>query len=93
LFVSQETAFALLGITPRKFRDLLVPLCRSSVVRIGKSALIPVDVAEGTLRALGSTKLGSSVERDQDSAETQPLDDELDSADAVLYALGRRRAG
>ncbi len=54
LFVSQDTAFAVLGIAPRKFREVLVPMCRGFVVRVGKSALIPVDVAEDKLRSLAA---------------------------------------
>jgi hypothetical protein len=32
--VSQETAFAVLGLTPRKFLDVLAPRCRVGVERI-----------------------------------------------------------
>ena len=91
LFVSQETAFALLGISPRKFRDLLVPLCRDAVVRMGKSALIPVDVAEDTLRELAvGAKVGEGGEAEE-AAPGPEDDDDVHTADDILRALGRRR--
>jgi hypothetical protein len=93
LFVSQETAFAVLGITPRKFRELLVPLCRGSVVRVGKSALIPADVAEGTLRSLAVGGIGGDAQDDPEPTNDRADDDdELQTADDILRALGRRRA-
>lgn len=93
LFVSQETAFAVLGITPRKFRELLVPLCSGSVVRVGKSALIPADVAEGTLRSLSADAASGEADDGPDAANDAAVDDEkVQTADDILRALGRRRA-
>lgn len=92
LFVSQETAFAVLGITPRKFREWIVPMCRGFVARVGKSALIPVDVAEGKLRSLAAAAEGLDAEDDSELEEDPPDDDEPQTVDAILHALGRRRA-
>lgn len=91
LFVSQETAFAVLGITPRRFREWLVPLCRDSVVRMGKTALIPADVAEEKLRGL-TVDAGGDATDDPDLVRNDPRQDELQTVDAILHALGRRRA-
>ncbi len=93
IFVSQETAFAVLDITPRKFREWLVPLCRESVVRMGKSALIPADVAEGKLRGLAVKAAVGDVDDNPDPPQDEPTDgEELQTVDAILHALGRRRA-
>jgi hypothetical protein len=92
LFVSQDTAFAVLGIAPRKFREVLVPMCRGFVVRVGKSALIPVDVAEDKLRSLAAGPEGVDEEHDRELMEDTPDDEQPQTADAILHALGRRRA-
>jgi len=92
LFVSQETAFAILGIAPRKFRELLVPMCRGFVVRVGKSALIPVDVAEGKLRSLAADAGAAEVDDDTEFNGDGRDDEQPQTVDAILHALGRRRA-
>ena len=95
LFVSQETAFVVLGITPRKFLDLVVPMCLDSVVRIGKSALIPADVAEGKLLALAArgatTNPTATTERADGEANDDYDGDGVQTADQILRGLGRRR--
>jgi hypothetical protein len=93
IFVSQETAFAVLGITPRKFRELLVPMCQGFVVRMGKSVLIPADVAEGSLRSLSADAArGEADDSGHDANDEADDDDNLQTADDILHALGRRRA-
>ncbi len=52
-FVSQETALTILGLTPRKFLDVLVPRCRREVVRVGRTVLVPTEAAELALRIHG----------------------------------------
>ncbi len=98
LFVSQETAFVVLGITPRKFLDLVVPMCRDSVVRIGKSALIPADVAEGRLLALAargaSANPTTATARGDGDGDGDGKNDDGEGAqtvDEILRRLGRQR--
>src|ERR1035438_9579279 len=43
-----------MGLSPRKFLEVLVPKCAGDVVRVGRTVLIPLDVAEGALRALST---------------------------------------
>ena len=92
LFVSQDNSFAILGITPRKFREVVVPMCRDAVVRIGKSALVPTDIAERRLCALasgrGAEDLGPAIEPANDRDDN---DDETQTVDEILRALGRQR--
>ena len=84
-FVSQDSSPALLGLSPRKFLEVLVPKCAGDVVRVGRTVLIPLDVAEGALRAL-------STGGDDDTKSTAN-DDTLTptSVDAVLATVGMRR--
>jgi hypothetical protein len=93
VFVSQETAFAVLGITPRKFREVLVPMCHGFVVRVGKSALIPVDVAEGKLCLLAVDGHAVDAEDGPGLTDEPPDDEQPQTVDAILHALGRRRGG
>ena len=53
-FVSQDSSPALLGLCARKFLEVLVPRCREDAVRVGRTVLIPLDVAEAALRAIRS---------------------------------------
>lgn len=86
-FVSQDTAFAVLGLTARKFLDLVVPRCRGDVVRVGRTVLLPIEVAETTLRCLASDSAEVEAQRDDDDG--QPV-----SVDQVLASVGvRRRVG
>jgi hypothetical protein len=87
-FVSQDSSPALLGLCARKFLDVLVPRCASDVVRVGRTVLIPLDVAEGALRSL-STGPGDNVDTPQDDEDAHPA-----GVDALLASVGmRRRAG
>jgi hypothetical protein len=83
-FVSQETSFAVLGLTPRKFLDLLVPRCRGEVVRVGRTVLVPLEVAEARLRSLAGDS--AAVEAQHDDDDGQPA-----SVDQVLASVGMRR--
>jgi hypothetical protein len=85
-FVSQENAFAVLGLTPRKFLDEVVPLCHGSVARMGRTALVPIEVAEAVLRSLASASPDAEAGRDCDDG--QPT-----SVDQVLASVGVRRRG
>jgi hypothetical protein len=82
-WVSDETAFAVLGITPRRFREVLIPRC-SGVVRMGHTVLVSLDAAEAALQTMASGESPAPLDLDETS---QPK-----TADAVLEMLGRRRA-
>lgn len=75
-----------MGLSPRKFLEVLVPKCAGDVVRVGRTVLIPLDVAEGALRAL-------STGGDDDTRSTTN-DDTLTPThvDAVLASVGMRRS-
>ncbi len=67
-------------------------MCRDSVVRIGKSALIPAEVAERRLCALASDRGGEDPALDSEPANARDdEDDEPQTADEILRALGRQR--
>jgi hypothetical protein len=83
-FVSQDSSPALPGLAPRKFLEVLVPKCAGDVVRVGRTVLIPLDVAEGALRAL-------STGGDSDTESTANDDMIPTSVDAVLASVGMRR--
>ncbi len=89
-FVSQETAFTVLGLPPRKFLDVLVPRCRGEVVRVGRTVLVPTEAAELALRSLaldhGDPALGPDEISDEDGAGEQPA-----TVDAVLAIVGMHR--
>ena len=84
-FVSQETAFTVLGLTPRKFLDVLVPRCRADVVRVGRTVLLPTEVAEVALRSLTGGRATTVPEREGDDDE-QPA-----TVDAILASVGMHR--
>jgi hypothetical protein len=85
-FVSQDSSPALLGLCARKFLDVLVPRCAGDVVRVGRTVLIPLDVAEGALQALstGGDDNTNSTANDESAMPT--------SVDAVLASVGMRRS-
>jgi hypothetical protein len=83
-FVSQDTAFAVLGLTPRKFLDLVVSRCRGDVVRVGRTVLLPIEAAEATLRSLAGDSPEVEAQRDDDDG--QPV-----SVDQLLASVGMRR--
>jgi hypothetical protein len=91
LFVSQETAFVMLGITSRKFREIVVPLCRGSVVRVGKSALIPADVAEERLKALADDSMEFAADPETHAAGDGRGTTEPQTLSEILRAVGRER--
>lgn len=83
-FVSQLTSLLLLGVDPRRYLDLVVPLCRGHVTELGKLRLIPLDVAVEALRSLANAEPAAPV------ADT---DDEAPTRDAILARIGRCAAG
>jgi len=85
-FVSQDTSLALLGLSGRKFLDVLVSRCRGGVVRVGRTVLVPLEVAESELRTLASDAADSGSQGGDD--EGQPT-----SVDEVLASVGVRRRG
>ena len=84
-FVSQETAFTVLGLTSRKFLDVLVPRCRADVVRVGRTVLLPTEVAEVALRSLTGDHATATPEHDADDDE-QPV-----TVDSILASVGMHR--
>jgi hypothetical protein len=76
---------ALLGLSGRKFLDVLVSRCRG-VVRVGRTVLVPLEVAESELRTLASDAADSGSQGGDD--EGQPT-----SVDEVLASVGVRRRG
>ncbi len=84
-FVSQETAFTVLGLTPRKFLDVLVPRCRADVVRVGRTVLLPTEVAELALRSLTGGRATTVSEHDGDD------DEQSATVDALLASVGMHR--
>jgi hypothetical protein len=82
-FVSQETAFTVLGLAPRKFLDVLVPRCRADVVRVGRTVLLPTEVAEVALRSLTADRATTPEHNDDDE---QPA-----TVDAILASVGMHR--
>ena len=89
-FVSQLTSLPLLGIDDRRYRELLVDHPEVPRTRIGKLVLVELDAMRELLRRL-------AVEAPSGNAEAEPAgedddDRRLDSPDAVLAAIGRRRA-
>jgi hypothetical protein len=84
-FVSQETSFAILGLPPRKFLDLLVPRCRDGVVRMGRTVLLPIDAAEAGLQSLTTEATEAGHVTDEEDGE-QPA-----TIDAVLASVNMER--
>jgi hypothetical protein len=68
-------------------------MCHGFVVRVGKSALIPVDVAEGKLRSLAVDGHAADGEDGPGLTHEPPDDEQPSTVDAILHALGRRRGG
>lgn len=87
--VSQLNCEALLGMDSRRYLDLLLPICKGAVVRLGKLRLIPLDVAVARLRALSTVApVDAPVAGDGDDQDQDP---QPESADAFLASIGRRR--
>jgi hypothetical protein len=83
--VSQETAFQVLGLPPRKFLDEVAPLCPDDVIRVGRTVLLPIDVAEAALRTLaGNSSAIVDAQRDRDEGQPTSVDD-------VLASVGAKR--
>ena len=87
LFVTQNNAFALLGVAPRKFLESIAPKCERST-RIGKTVLVPVDEAERVILELGEAFGEHDAHGADHAEEPQP-----ETAAAVLRALGKELAG
>jgi hypothetical protein len=85
-FVSQETCLAVLGIKTRKFLEVLVPLCGRNVIRVGRTVLVPIDVAEAALLDLA----GEAVVEGR--VELQDQFRQPGSVDEVLAHVGLRAA-
>jgi hypothetical protein len=85
-FVSQDSSLALLGLCARKFLDVLVPRCARDVVRVGRTVLIPLEVAEGALRALS---MGGDSNPDSTASDENALPTNVD---AVLASVGMRQS-
>jgi hypothetical protein len=85
-FVSQDSSPALLGLSARKFLEVLVPKCAGDVVRVGRTVLIPLDAAEGALRALSMGREDNDLDATGDDDSVTPI-----SVDAVLATVGMRR--
>jgi len=83
--VSQLTSLPLLGIDPRRYLDLVVPLAREHVIAIGKLRPLPLDVAVEALRGLAA-----GDEQPAEPAADEPRQPE--TGDDVLRALGLERA-
>jgi hypothetical protein len=78
----------LLGLCARKFLDVLVPRCREDAIRVGRTILLPLDVAEAALRAIPASPQAPLEEAASEGVD-QPT-----SVEAVLASVGmRRRAG
>jgi len=88
LFISQETAYPLLGITPRKFLEIVVPRCAGHVIRLGKTVLVPTAVVETRLREMADRDAGSGPLQTSDEALD---DDQPTSVDDVLARIGKER--
>ena len=85
-FVSNETSFAVVGVTGRKFIERIIPRCRES--RLGHTAIVPIDEVERVVRAL-ATADGAN---DEDNDATGEQEDEGPaSVEAVLARLGKVR--
>ncbi len=84
-FVSQDSSPALLGLSARKFLEVLVPRCRKDSIRVGRTILIPLDVAEAALRAIPTSPEGTP-----DVAASEAIA-EPTSVEAVLASVGMRR--
>jgi hypothetical protein len=86
-YVSQETCFAVLGITARKFLDVIVPKC-AGVARLGRTAVVPLDEAE---RVLAAMALDEAPEADDRVEPDEDDDEQPTTADEVLRRLGKER--
>jgi hypothetical protein len=80
-FVSQLTCLVLLGVDPRRFLDLVVPVCRPDVVRVGRLRLVPLEVAVQAIRSMTTEDEGA--EPDDHDDDGQP-----ETVAGVLGAIG-----
>jgi hypothetical protein len=83
-FVSDETTFAVLGITPRKFREQVVPKCER-VSRIGHTVAVELEEAERVMRSLAAAGDEPAIDL------THEDDDQPTTPDAVLARIGKER--
>jgi hypothetical protein len=85
-YVSDATCFAILGITPRKFRERIVPRCER-VSRLGHTVAVELEEAERAMRALSSSPDEEAIDLTRDDDE----DDQPQTPDEFLARLGRER--
>jgi hypothetical protein len=84
-FVSQDSSPALLGLSPRKFLEVIVPKCAGDVVRVGRTVLLPIEAAEAALRSLRAE--ASVTVQEDERGDEQP-----ESVDAVLASVNMKRS-
>jgi len=87
--VSQLTCLVLLGIDPRRYLELLLPLCAGQVTALGKLRLVPLDVAVAKLGELATDcdlNIGIAPENDHGD------DDQPTSVNDVLARVGHELA-
>lgn len=82
IFVSQLTCEAVLGIDSRRYLEMLREHHELSVVQRGKLRLVEVASVRELLRGLATTT----------AAPAPSIEAELETADEVLAALGRKRS-
>ncbi|MGH7439084.1 MAG: hypothetical protein ACRENE_25630 [Polyangiaceae bacterium] len=76
----------MLGLSARKFLEVLAPRCAGDVVRVGRTVLIPLDAAEGALRAMSTRGENGDLDATADDNDANSH-----SVDAVLATVGMRR--
>ncbi len=85
--VTQENCASVLGIDPRRYLERIIPLCAGHVAQLGRLRAIPVSIVLQKLREIARTAAGGEL------TPAVAADDELQSVDDVLRALGMRRTG
>ena len=53
-FVTEDNCFEILGLNARQFRKYIVPLCAKSVVKIGRTHIVPTDCVRKRLEELAA---------------------------------------
>jgi hypothetical protein len=86
-FVSQETSFAVLGIVPRKFLEIIAPRCKR-VSRVGKTVLVELEEAERVVCSLSVDLNGETATDELPAAGPRNDDGQPTTAAEVLRRLG-----